>query len=78
MVVKEIIDNDEANYGQYGSVTLIVDGKRAFRIGGGEPEDMTLGRDLSDAYSVSKLMQQAYEAGQRGEPFEFESVEEES
>lgn len=33
----------------------------------GEAEDMTLGRDLSDAYSIAKLLQLAYQAGKDGE-----------
>lgn len=45
-------------------------------FGNGEPEDMTLGRDLNDAYSISNMLIEAYEAGKRGEEFEYISQEE--
>jgi hypothetical protein len=38
---------------------------------------MTLGRDLSSAYSISSLLEEAYKAGQRGESFSFERIDEE-
>ena len=44
--------------------------------GEGEPEDMYLFRDLSDAYSISDLITMAYEAGKAGEELEYEFVEE--
>lgn len=45
-------------------------------IGEGEPEDMYLFRDLSDAYSISDLIKLAYEAGKAGEEFNYELIEE--
>lgn len=36
-------------------------------FGQGEPEDMTLGRDLRDAYHIKDALIEAYRAGQRGE-----------
>lgn len=41
----------------------------------GEPEDMTLNRDLSDAYSISGLVRTAYELGRQGAEVEFISKE---
>lgn len=43
----------------------------------GEPEDMNLDRDLSDAYAIQKLLKEAYDAGIRGESFEYEHITEE-
>lgn len=45
-------------------------------IGEGEPEDMYLFRDLSDAFNVEFLIRLAYEAGKAGEEFEYEFIEE--
>jgi len=50
--------------------------KDSVSIGEGEPEDMYLFRDLSDAYSVASLVRLAYEAGKAGEDFEYEFIEE--
>lgn len=44
-------------------------------IGEGEPEDMYLFRDLSDAYYISELIRIAYEEGKNGEDFEYELIE---
>lgn len=43
----------------------------------GEPEDMTLGRDLNDAYSIADLVEKAYELGRDGVVVSFESTTEE-
>lgn len=50
--------------------------KESVSIGEGEPEDMYLFRDLSDAYSISDLVKMAYEAGKAGEEFEYDFIEE--
>lgn len=46
-----------------------------FSIGSGEPEDMYLFRELSDALLVPSLMKMAYEAGKNGEEWEHEEKE---
>lgn len=40
------------------------------------PEDANLGRDLRFVYGLPEVLRAAHEAGQRGEPFEMEEVEE--
>ena len=40
-------------------------------FGEGEPEDMTLNRDLRDAFDISNLLKAAYKAGENQEGFEF-------
>lgn len=40
-------------------------------FGKGQPEDMTLARDLSDAYKIPNMLKAAYEAGLRGESLEI-------
>jgi hypothetical protein len=50
--------------------------KESVSIGEGEPEDMYLFRDLSDAYSISDLVKMAYEAGKAGEDFDYDLIEE--
>lgn len=42
----------------------------------GEPEDMTLGRDLSDAYDIPDMLIMAYEAGKNGEDLIIEELTE--
>lgn len=67
--------------GEYGNdysieVELITSScKKSVSFGEGEPEDMSLSRDLNDAYSISKLLIEAYEAGKRGESFEIKYIE---
>lgn len=51
--------------------------KESVSFGEGEPEDMYLFRDLSDAYSLVSLVRVAYEAGKRGEEFILEELTEE-
>lgn len=66
--------SDPNEYGEdYGVVgarlkTETYSGSATF--GSGEPEDMILGRDLNDAYSIGEMIKAAYEAGVRGEPLE--------
>lgn len=55
------------------SVELTTDDTNAhLSIGEGEPEDMTLFRDLSDVYQIPDMLRAAYEAGKRGEPISEE------
>ena len=46
-------------------------------IGEGEPEDMTLERDLSDVYSIYDLVRKAYELGREDVEVKFERNTEE-
>lgn len=43
----------------------------------GEPEDMVLFRDLSDAYDIASLVEAAYELGRKGVEVTFENTTEE-
>lgn len=69
--------------GEYGhddllTVEMVTDTHHeSISFGEGEPEDMSLTRDLSDAYNISDLLREAWEAGKRGEEFEFEAIEQE-
>jgi len=56
-------------------MSIEINGEIEFEIGQGEPEDMTLYRDMSDCNNIVDMMRQAYEAGKIGEPFEFETIE---
>ena len=55
---------------------MYVDGKYAARAGGGEPEDMIIGRDIMSMDEVAGLMKEAFNAGMRGENWELERVPE--
>ena len=79
MKVIETHEFNNSDHGEVSQVTVEVitnDGKDSVSIGEGEPEDMTLFRDLSDAYFISNLIQLAYQAGKNGEEFEYELIEE--
>ena len=52
------------------------EGKISASFGEGEPEDMTLGRDLSDAYHIQDMLILAYNAGKNGENLTIEVTEE--
>lgn len=77
MKIIETISGDED-----GDYNIEIEGEiggEAFSIsfGNGEPEDMTLSRDLSDAYSIADLLENAYKAGKRGEEFSYQLINEE-
>ena len=77
-----VVETHEFNNSDHGGVSQVTvevftnDGKRTVSIGEGEPEDMTLFRDLSGALSISDLISMAYQAGKNGEEFEYELIEE--
>lgn len=74
MKIKEIEITDEEDDGRYACIQIEVNGKKRFSIGGGEPEDMCLSRDLSDAYFVTSLMKDAFDAGAAGKKWDYERV----
>ena len=56
----------QGNWGQTDSIVVSVNGKEVFEMYDGEPEDMTLSKDLSDALRVPELIKKAYLAGKSG------------
>lgn len=70
--MKVKVEERSSTDGDGDRISVSVDGRPVFSIGSGEPEDMSLGRDLNDAYSVPKLLEKAHAAGKAGEPFEME------
>ncbi len=66
--------HDNSGYDGRDSYEIEVDGEVEIRVGRPEPEDATLTRDLSFAYSIVTLMKKAWEAGKRGEDFTLETV----
>lgn len=74
-IVRPDYDIDDVD----GSLETIIETDTSrFRMnfGHGEPEDNSLGRDLSDAYHIKDALEAAYEAGKRGETLKI--VEEKS
>ena len=70
-------DLDTDNYGRYaGLKTEIItnSGKGDVIFRGGEPEDFSLSRDLSDAFKIQDLLILAYNAGKSGEYLEIERL----
>lgn len=70
-ITKKLIIDE---YGSPDRLKILVDGTEKFSIGSGEPEDMSLSRDLNDCLRIPNLMQLAYEAGKNGESFEIETL----
>lgn len=72
------IGTDYEYYGK-GSVSVTAENSEGERMSAtiyaGEPEDNSFYRDLSGAMSIADLAKFAYEAGKRGEPFEYEFME---
>lgn len=75
MKVVETTATDQDEYRQ--KIDITIDGKKAFSVHDGEPEDNNMGRNFSDCNNITGLMQQAYDAGKKGETLEFEFIEEE-
>jgi hypothetical protein len=68
---------DEDNWGQYEGVSTKIitnEGTNSVSFFGGEPEDMTISRDLSGAWDISNLLVMAYNAGKNGEDLEIENI----
>ena len=66
MDIKEI---EGENSEQQATLEIEVNGKTRVCAYPGEPEDFSLERDLSFAFEIVPLMQEAYEAGKNGEDF---------
>jgi len=57
-------------------VEILFNNKSVISIGNGEPEDMTLNRDLNDIFSISNLIKQAYSCGKNGKDLYYQQIEE--
>ena len=59
-------------------MTVTIDGKQAFSVHDGEPEDATLGRDFNDCTNIPDMLKLAHAAGTKGEPLEitYETLDE--
>ena len=71
IVIERVYTEDELIERDFQGETIQIEinGEIKFSIREGEPEDMTLSRDLSDIYSITSLLKLAYEAGKNGEEF---------
>jgi len=67
-------------YAGKGSLSVAVmddtGARRSVNLRAGEPEDAVFFRDLNGAYEIVELVRFAYEAGKRGEAFEYEFIDE--
>ncbi|UKS30196.1 hypothetical protein LOZ80_15145 [Paenibacillus sp. HWE-109] len=68
-------------YSGKGSVEISLYDAEGKGIGGvticaGEPEDAVFYRDLDGALCIEPLLRAAYEAGKRGETYEYEFIDE--
>lgn len=82
MKITEYHDIDKSGYEYDGKGSLTVDveddegNSISVDIFAGEPEDAVFFRDLNGAYKISRAIKLAYEAGKRGESFEYELIKE--
>lgn len=77
ITVNTVGENDYGEeWGEYGARIETETYKGGASFGSGEPEDMTLGRDLNDAYSIPEMVREAYLAGKRGEELTEEEITE--
>jgi isocitrate/isopropylmalate dehydrogenase len=54
---------------------MYIDGKFVAKVGGGEPEDQVIGRDLISCSEISRLMKLAFDAAKNGETLEIEYID---
>jgi hypothetical protein len=79
MIITETHEFYNSDHDGASNLTICIatkEGTSSISIGEGEPEDMYLFRDLSDAYDIADLLHMAYQAGLRGEEYEYQFVEE--
>lgn len=62
--------------GQATTTIITNEGRKAVCFGAGEPEDMSLARDLNDAMFIKDLLVMAYNAGKNGENLNISEIEE--
>ena len=74
ITVKTLSDKALARRGFQNILELSIDDKPAFLVYDGRPEDSALSKNFHDCFSVADLMEEAWEAGKRGEPFEIETA----
>lgn len=77
MNIKVTYQKDSYDKDSDRGLEIAINGKTEFRIGNGEPEDMTMNRDLSDSYNIVDMLSTAHEAGKNGEEFNVEYEDEE-
>lgn len=68
---------DDNGYGEHEGVSVTIttnEGEKEVTFQHGEPEDMIIGRDLSDVWEISELLILAYNAGKAGEALEVEKL----
>ena len=76
MRVVETHDIDEDGQGTLSIEVETESGECSVSLMAQEPEDNTFYRDLNSAYSIAELLKLAYEAGKRGELYEYEFIDE--
>ena len=67
-------EREADDYGE-GASYEIETPKNRISVGHMEPEDTTLNRDLGFVYKISNMIQEAYEAGKKGEELVFKQEE---
>ena len=65
---------EDTTYCGGDTLEIEINGKHVMSVGGGEPEDNSISRDLSFTQSITDWMKLAWQAGQDGEPFDLAYV----
>ena len=56
------------------SYEILIDGKSAFRVEDGEPEDNTLCRNFNSVYGLQKIFETIHNSSKNGNSLEFSEV----
>lgn len=67
------IEPEDYYEGVFEVILQTNEGEKSLSFGSGEPEDMNLARDLSDALSIPNLLIMAYNAGKNNEELIIET-----
>lgn len=74
VIVKTLTDEAIKRRNYCDAVEIVMDGKKVFSVGDGEPEDNNLSRNFNDCYFIDSIIKQAHEAGKNGEALEIEEL----
>jgi len=68
----------EGDDGYNSSLEIRIDGESVFLIGTPKLKDAHLNEDLKDCFEITNFMKRAYDAGKKGEPYDYKYIVETS
>ena len=74
-IIEHTLSEDGLEENDYcDQLKITIDGKTTINLFDGEPEDMTLNRNLNCCYSIMEMLEKVYEMGKNGDVVEFEYI----